>query len=197
METAKEFFKHELGDMLDAERKMLEIIEQTQNETNNPQMQKALEQHYSQTEGQIERLEQCFQELGEEPEESECKGVIGLRQEKETFMQEQPSEELIEAFNLGATLKTEHYEIAAYTALIDLAEKLDMRKAARLLGQNLREEQQMLKKAETIAQKFQIENTGMEEEEMEEAGEVEAAPRASRSRSTAASRNRSRTRRAA
>lgn len=168
METAREFFVHELGDMLDAERKILEILEQQQDEVQNPKMQKAIEQHHAQTEKQIERLEQVFEEIGASVEGSECKGIEGLKQEKEAFMQEDPSENLVEAFNIGATIKVEHYEIAAYTGLIDLAEKMGEKKAVRLLNQNLREELQMLKKAEGFSSKFKPENMGMEEEIEEE-----------------------------
>lgn len=168
METAREFFVHELGDMLDAERKILQILEQQQEEVQNQQMLRAIEQHHGQTEKQIERLEQVFEEIEASEEGAECKGIEGLKQEKEAFMEEEPSEDLLEAFNIGATIKVEHYEIAAYTSLIDLAEKMGEKKAVRLLNQNLREEQQMLKKAEGISKKFKPTNMGMEEEVDEE-----------------------------
>lgn len=183
MESVREFFVHELGDMLDAERKILDVLQQQQEEVQNPQLQKAFEMHYSQTEKQIERIEQVFQELEEQAEETECKGIIGLIEEKQAFMQEDPSEELVELFTIGATAKVEHYEIAAYNTLIDLATKLGINKGVRLLNQNLREEEQMLKKAEGFAKKMKPENLGMEEEE--EGEEEEARPR-SRSRRRAA-----------
>lgn len=168
MESVREFFVHELGDMLDAERKILKVIEQQQQETQNQQLQKALEMHYGQTEKQIERLEQVFQELDEEAEETECKGIQGLIDEKQAFMEENPSEELVEIFGIGATCKVEHYEIASYTSLVDLATKLELSKAVRLLNQSLKEEQQMLKKAEGFAKKIKPQNLGMEQEEEEE-----------------------------
>jgi len=184
MQSAKELFTHELGDILDAENRILGIIDETLPQTQNPQMQKALEQHRTQTEKQIERLQQCFEAMDEEPEQTECKGIMGLKQEKEEFMQEEPGEEVLEAFNLGATIKVEHYEIAAYTSLMGMAQKLGMTKAAKLLGQNLREEQQMLKKTEAVEKKFKPTATGMTEEE-----EGEMAGTGSRSRSGSSSRS--------
>lgn len=177
METAREFFVHELSDMLDAERKILEIVEQAQGDVENEQFRKALEQHYKQTENQIKRIEQCFQELDEEPGQAECKGVEGLRQERESFMQEDPSEELLQIFTVGATAKVEHYEIASYNSLIDLGTKLGLKKGVRLLQQNLREEEQMLKKTEGVAKKLKPSVTGFEQ------GEEEEAPSRGRSRS--------------
>lgn len=205
MQSAKELFTHELGDMMDAENKILGIIDETLEQTQNPQMEKALEQHRSQTEKQIQRLQQCFEVLGEEAEETECKGIVGLKQEKEEFMEEEPSEEVLEAFNIGATIKVEHYEIAAYTSLMGMAQKLGLNKAAKLLGQNLREEQQMLKKCEAVEKKFKPQATGMtedEEGEMEMAGSARGRSNsrssgARRSASSSRGNSRSRSRRAA
>jgi ferritin-like metal-binding protein YciE len=169
METAREFLTHELSDMLDAERKILGILEEAQDEVSNEQLRKGLENHHKQTEGQIQRLEQCFEELGEEPQQTECKGIEGLKQEKEAFMEEDPSEDLVEIFTVGASAKIEHYEIAAYTSMIDLCTQLGLKKAVRLLQQNLHEEEQMLKRVEGFSKKLEPQETGMEEMEEEEA----------------------------
>lgn len=201
MQSAKELFTHELGDMIDAENKILNIIDETLEQTQNPQMQKALEQHRTQTENQIQRLQQCFEALGEEAEETECKGILGLKQEKEEFMEEEPSEEVLEAFNIGAAIKVEHYEIAAYTSLMGMAQKLGLNKAAKLLGQNLKEEQQMLKKCEAVDKKFKPQATGItEEEELRVVGSRSRSTSrsgSSRRSSTARGSSRSRSRRAA
>lgn len=175
METGREFFVHELADMLDAERRILGILEEAQGDVSNDQLRKGLEQHHKQTEGQIERLEQCFQELGEESQDTECKGIEGLKQEKEMFMQEDPTEDLLEIFTISASAKIEHYEIAAYNSLINLATQMGERKAIRLLQHNLREEEQMLKKIEGFSKKLRPENMGIEIEE-------EEAPRSTRRR---------------
>lgn len=175
METAREFLVHELSDMLDAERKILGILEEAQDEVQNEQLRKGLENHHKQTEGQIQRLEQCFEELGEEPQSTECKGIEGLKQEKEAFMEEDPSEDLLEIFTVGANAKIEHYEIAAYNSMITLCDQLGLKKASRLLQQTLREEEQMLKRVEGFSKKIRPENTGMEEEM-----EVEISPRSHR-----------------
>lgn len=165
MESARDFFVHELSDMLDAERNILSILEESKEEVTNDQLRKAMQMHYKQTEGQIRRIEQCFDELDEEPKQTECKGIEGLRAEKEEFVKEEPTEELLNMFNVGATTKVEHYEIASYNSLIELGNKLGLKKGVRLLQQNLREEQQMLRKAESIGKKMKPSITGFEEEE--------------------------------
>ncbi len=168
MQTAHELFLHELSDMLDAERKILEALQEQAEESSRPDLQKAFETHRQQTEKQIQRIEQAFESLEEEPEEAECKGVEGLIAEHDEFKNEQdPSEDLVDIFNAGAACKVEHYEIASYTSLINLAQQMKHTKAVKLLNQNLKEEQQTLKKMEGFIKKLKPERL-MEEEEEEE-----------------------------
>jgi ferritin-like metal-binding protein YciE len=180
METAREFCVHELNDILDAERRILKALGEQIEECERPDLKKLFQSHRAQTEKQIQRLEQCFQELDEEPEQQECHGIIGLIEEHDHFKEEDPSEELLDVFNCGAAAKVEHYEIAAYTSIINLCKQLGLRKAERLLNQNLSEEEQMLKRVEALSKKMKISETGMEEEE-----EIEEAPSRSRQRRAA------------
>lgn len=189
MQTAHELFLHELSDMLDAERNILEALEQQANESTRPELQKGFETHRQQTEKQIQRLEQAFESLEEEPEETECKGIKGLIAEHDEFKEEDPSEDLMDIFNAAAACKVEHYEIAAYTSLINLATQMDHKKAVKLLNQNLKEEQQTLKKMEGFQKKLKPERLMEEEEGSEEEGEEQQV---TSRRSAQSSRGRSR-----
>ncbi len=173
METAHELFLHELSDILDAERKILEALQEQSEESTRPDLQKAFDQHRQQTEKQIQRLEQAFESLEEEPEEAECKGIEGLVAEHDEFKEEDPSEDLMDIFNAGAACKVEHYEIAAYTSLINMAQQMGHKKAVKLLNQNLKEEQQTLKKMEGFIQKLKPERLMEEKEIQGEEGEEE------------------------
>ncbi len=170
METAHEFFVHELGDMLDAERKLIEALGKQAEESSRPDLKKAFQSHQQQTEKQVERLEQVFEELGEQPEETECKGIKGLIEEHDAFQEENPSEDLLDLFNAGAAIKVERYEISAYEGLIRLAQQMKHTKAVRLLNQNLKEEQQTARKMESFEKKLKPERMGMGEEEEESSG---------------------------
>lgn len=183
MQTAQELFLHELSDMLDAERKLVEALGKQAEESGRPELQKAFRQHQQQTQKQAERLEQIFENVGEEPEGAECKGIKGILEEHDEFVEEEdPSEDLIDIFNAGAACKVESYEIAAYGSLIRLAQQLELKKALKLLNQNLKEEQQTLQKMAKFVQKLKPEQL-----EAEEAGETESGEkRRSRDRSTRA-----------
>jgi ferritin-like metal-binding protein YciE len=175
METAHELFIHELQDILDAEQQLVEALGNQAEESSRPDLQKAFQSHQAQTEKQVERLQQVFELIGEKPEETECKGIRGLIEEHDHFKQEeQPAEDIMDIFNAGAAEKVESYEISAYESLIRLGEQMGHTKAVRLLNQNLKEEQQTLKKMQGFSKKLKPQNMGMEEEE-EESGEAEEA----------------------
>jgi len=181
MDTAHELFIHELKDMLDAENKLVEALGQQAEESSRPDLKKAFESHQAQTEKQVERLQQVFESIGEQPEEVECKGLKGLLEEHDSFKEEEdPAEDLMDIFNVGAATKVERYEISAYESLIRLATEMGHKKAVKLLNQNLKEEQQTLRKMEGFAKKLKPENLGMEE--MEEEGEEQESGRGGRGR---------------
>ena len=165
MQTAHELFLHELSDMLDAERKLVEALGEQAEGASNPQLQKAFAAHQVQTEKQVQRIEQIFEQLEEEPQETECKGLNGLLEELEAFKQEDPSEDILDVFSIGAAQKVESYEINAYESLVRLATDMEHTKAVRLLQQNLKEEQATWKKLDGLAKKIKPERTGHEEEE--------------------------------
>ena len=170
MHTAHELFLHELADILDAERKLVDALGEQAEQAGDSQLQKAFSTHQAQTEKQVQRLEQVFDGLGEQPQETECKGLKGLLEELNTFKQQQePSEDILDVFSIGAASKVESYEICAYEALIQLAQDMGHTKAVKLLQQNLKEEEQTLKKMQGLAKKIKPEQSGMETEEEEEA----------------------------
>ena len=53
----------------------------------------------------------------------------GLQKEHEALHEEQPSPEILEMANLGGAAKTEHYEMAMYTGLVQMAKDLGVNTA--------------------------------------------------------------------
>jgi ferritin-like metal-binding protein YciE len=168
MQTAHELFIHELQDIYDGEQRLVQALGEQAQESTRPELQKAFESHHNQTQKQVERLQQVFESVGEEPEETECKGIMGLIEEKKSFSEEEPSEEILDIFNVGAAVKVEQYEIASYESLIQLARQMNHRKAAQLLNQNLTEERATLRKMQGFSKKLKPSELGMEEEQEQE-----------------------------
>src|SRR5579872_4383023 len=154
MQTGHELFLHGMSDILDGERQLIEALQQLESDSTNSQLKKAFASHRKETEKQAQRLEQCFELLGEEPENAECAGIKGIVQEKKSFMEEDPAEDILDVFHIGAGIKTETYEICEYESLIDMARSMKHSKVAQLLTQNLKEEKAALKKLEGFEKKI-------------------------------------------
>jgi ferritin-like metal-binding protein YciE len=152
MTELRELLKHELGDLLYAERRFETATRKMSREVANPAVKERVERHVEETKGQIERLERAFRAIGEKPKAEKCEGAIGLREEHDSFKSEEdPSKEMLEAFDLGAGLRVEHYEIAGYRAAIAVATALGEDECAGILRESLAEEEAMAEFLETNA----------------------------------------------
>jgi ferritin-like metal-binding protein YciE len=148
--TPRELFLHELGDILYVEERLAqEVLPQLINETQHDEFRKGLEKHLKETRQHVENVKQVFETLGETPETEECIGFEGLKREKEKMTSE-VSSSLIDSVNTGAAARTEHYEIAAYTGLIEMARALGEQEAVGMLDENLKQEKEALRQVESV-----------------------------------------------
>ncbi len=155
--TPRELFVHELGDILYVERKLTdEVLPKLIDEVHDDEFRKGLDRHLDQTRGHITNLEQVFDALGENPKSEECIGFEGLKKEHEELTRE-VSDELTDLVDAGAAARTEHYEIAAYSGLIEMARALGESEAVGLLEENLKEERQTLREVEAVTKKLRDE----------------------------------------
>jgi ferritin-like metal-binding protein YciE len=148
--TPRELFLHELGDILYVEEKLAqEVLPQLISETQHDEFRRGLEKHLTQTRTHVEKVRQAFETLGETPETEECIGFEGLKREKEKMTNE-ISDSLIDSVNTGAAARTEHYEIAAYTGLIEMARALGEQDVVNMLDENLKQEKEALRQVESV-----------------------------------------------
>jgi ferritin-like metal-binding protein YciE len=141
-----ELLKHELGDLLYAEKTSLKGLKKMSREVADPAMRERMLQHYDETEQQIANLEEAFAAIGEKAKAQKCAGILGLMDEHDEFKsEEEPSKEMLEAFDLGSGLRVEHYEIAAYNTAIALARAVGNTECVELLRENLAQEVEMEK----------------------------------------------------
>ncbi len=152
MKTLMELFVHELKDIYNAENQILRALPKMIKKATSDKLRKGLEKHLQETEGQVERLEQIAEELDISLTGEHCKGMEGLLKEGDDVINERNEENLEDAAIIGAAQKIEHYEISSYTTLIKQAELMDHKKAAKLLKQTLKEEENADKTLAKIAQ---------------------------------------------
>ena len=154
MQTPQDLFVHELSDIRNAEQIIIQMLEQAQGMVQNPQLKEGLRMHAEQSRQQAQRIQQVFDQMGVQPHPIECHAAQGLYQELQEAQQSNPSPQVLEGLVVGGACKTEHYEIAAYTGLVEKARAMGRTEAAQLLQQNLQEEQQMLQRVEQISQQL-------------------------------------------
>jgi ferritin-like metal-binding protein YciE len=154
MQTPRDLFIHELSDAMSAEQQILKMLPELQKESQIPEVKQALQHHEQETQQQVQNLQQVFQGIGAKPESTTCFAVKGIAEEHKALHKEKPSPEVLEMANLGGAAKTEHYEMAMYTSLVQMANDLGENEAAQLLQQNLRQEIAMAQRVESMAQQL-------------------------------------------
>jgi ferritin-like metal-binding protein YciE len=155
MTTPEELFVHELEDMYYAENALVKTLPKLAEEASDPELAEAFQQHLDQTKTHVANLERVFEQLGKPAAGEQCPGIDGIKEEHDTFMKENdPSETVCDLFLTGAGARAEHYEIAAYTGLVEQAKALGETDSAKLLKANLEQEKEALETVESISQRL-------------------------------------------
>jgi ferritin-like metal-binding protein YciE len=155
MNDPRELMLHELKDIYYVEKSLLKTLPKLSREATDGDLRKDLERHLEETRQQVKNVEQAFRTLGERPAAEQCPGFDGIKQEHDEFIKEEsPSKAVRDLFLTGAAARTEHYEIAAYTGLIVKAKAMGEKKVAQLLDENLKQEKEALRKAESAGRRL-------------------------------------------
>jgi ferritin-like metal-binding protein YciE len=137
-----ELFHDTLKDIYFAEKKILSTLPKMAKAAQSEELKAAFEKHYTETEGQIERLEKVFAVIEKKPQGKTCAAIVGITDEGAEIMEEYKGSPALDAGLLGAAQAVEHYEISRYGTLIAWAEELGLDDAAvSLLEETLEEEQ--------------------------------------------------------
>ena len=165
----QEVLVEQLKDLLHAEGQLVKALPRMARAAHSPELKSGFQKHLTETQGQVERLKQVFELLGEKAKAKPCKAMQGLIEEgQETIAEGKEMEDVAADLALAvAAQKIEHYEIAGYGSVRTIAEALGNQKVAKLLAQTLTEEE---KQDKLITQGCVplIEEAGQELEEEEE-----------------------------
>jgi ferritin-like metal-binding protein YciE len=137
----KALFLHQLKDTYFAENAILKALPQLAEAAQAEELKGALAVHLKETEGQVKRLEQVFQMLGEKPAGIECKAIQGIIEEGKEILQEFRDGEALDAGLIAAAQAVEHYEITRYGTLLAWAKQLGLTEAEGLIQETLVEEE--------------------------------------------------------
>src|SRR5262245_41858071 len=151
----RELLVHELGDLLFAEQLLTKTLPKLAEEASDKALRSGFEKHLEETREHVENLEQVFELLGEPAKAERCPGIEGIKAEQDAFVAgHDPWPEMCDLFLTGAGARAEHYEIAAYSGVINLARSLGEDKAVDLLEKNLVQEKKALATLESAAKKL-------------------------------------------
>ena len=139
----QELFVDSLKDIYYAEKAITKALPKMQKAATSEQLVAAFEEHLSVTQGQVARLEQVFESIGEKVGSKKCEAIEGLIKEAESIIEDTDAGTSTRDVGLilGAQ-KVEHYEIASYGGLRQLAVTLGYNEAAELLQVTLDEEKE-------------------------------------------------------
>jgi ferritin-like metal-binding protein YciE len=146
-----ELFHDTLKDIYYAEKKILSALPKMAKAAQNEDLRAAFEKHKTETEGQIDRLEQVFELIEEKPQGKKCAAIEGILEEGQEIIKEYKGSPALDAGLVSAAQSVEHYEIARYGTLIAWADELGRDDLVRLLTTNLNEEKAADKKLSTVA----------------------------------------------
>ncbi|ROI06983.1 ferritin-like domain-containing protein [Chryseobacterium sp. G0240] len=137
-----QFFMSALKDIYYAENAIIEALDKMQEAATTEELKDAFEDHQLQTKKHVSRLEKVFKLLSEAPEKKECEAIKGIIKEGEEIIKSTEDGSMTrDAALIIAAQKVEHYEIATYGGLVQLALTMGHDKAADLLEETLQEEE--------------------------------------------------------
>jgi ferritin-like metal-binding protein YciE len=135
-----DLFLDTLKDIYYAEKQIFKSLPKMAKAAQSDQLRAAFEKHETETEVQIERLEQIFELLGKPARGKKCDAIEGILDEGKEIMEEYKKTPALDAGLLAAAQAVEHYEISRYGTLKAWAGRLSMREAVRLFDETLKEE---------------------------------------------------------
>lgn len=149
------FFVSALKDVYYAENAIIEALGTMQEAATTDELKEAFEDHQLLTRKHVSRLEKVFKLINETPEKKECKAIKGIIEEGEEIIKSTEEGSMTrDAALIIAAQKVEHYEIATYGGLAQLAITMGHDKAADLLEKTLQEEEDTDYELTEIAETF-------------------------------------------
>jgi len=168
----EKLFTDTLKDIYWAEKQLTKALPKMQKNATTDELKSAIEEHLTQTEEHVSRLEQVFEMCGKKAQAKKCEAMEGLIEEGNEIVEETEKGTMTrDAGIIMAAQKVEHYEIATYGCLVTFAKTLGMEDAVELLQQTLDEEKETDERLTQIAE-GNI-NQAAEQEEDEESEDEE------------------------
>ncbi len=140
MNQLRDAYLEVLQHLYDGEQQMIQALPVMSQAAAHAEVRQALDEHLQQTQGQIQRLEQIFQRLGQAPGGATSRPMQALIQEVQEKIQRGGDPDTLDAVLIACAQKVEHLEIACYGTARTWALHMNEADAAELLQQTADEE---------------------------------------------------------
>jgi ferritin-like metal-binding protein YciE len=157
--SLKNLYVNELKDLFSAENQLLKALPKMAKAASSDELRTGFEEHLEQTKGHVQRLEEIFESLDESPKGKKCVGMEGLVKEGSELMEEGFEDAVLDSGLIGAARRVEHYEMAGYGAVCEIAKVLGQTKHVSLLEKTLAEEKQTDDKLAELARDINTQAT--------------------------------------
>ncbi len=139
----EKFFTDQLMDIYYAEQQLVKMLAKLESSATSEELKEAFSDHAHQTHKHIKRLDKVFTMIGKKAEGKKCEAMDGLAKEADHIINETKKGSMTrDAALIVAAQKVEHYEIATYGGLVQLAITMQLEEVADLLDRTLVEEEE-------------------------------------------------------
>jgi ferritin-like metal-binding protein YciE len=164
----EDFFIDALKDIYWAEKALIKALPKMSKSATSSELKKTFDDHLEVTKKQIVRLEEVFEQLGKKAQGKKCDAMQGLVEESESIISETKDDTFTrDAALIIAAQKVEHYEIASYGGLVQLARTMNKNGIAKTLEATLNEEKKADELLTQVAEKSINVEAAVEESEKE------------------------------
>jgi len=150
--TLRELFITELADTYDSEKQLIKALPDLAAAAQDAKLKAAFTSHLAETKGQVTLLDEVFGLLDLKPRGKHCDGIAGIIEEGKGAIEEITESSVRDTALAAGGRRAEHYEIAAYTSLIAMADALGHRDISKKLGRILAQEEAAEKKLTELGQ---------------------------------------------
>ena len=152
IKSLDDLFVHTLQDIYYAENQIVKHLPTMAAKAGHPALKAAFQQHLTETQGQVKRLEKVFEMHGQPIKAVTCPAMDGILAEAKEVISDCDDPHVCDAAMLSAAQAVEHYEITRYGSLISYAKQLGRSDCASVLAETLEEEKATDKRLTGIAE---------------------------------------------
>jgi ferritin-like metal-binding protein YciE len=162
-EKLTELFVDGLKDIYWAEKHLAKALPKMAKAATSEELKTAFETHTAETESHASRLEDIFGMIGEKAQAKKCAAMEGLLKEGDEVIESTDKGTMVRDCGLiMAAQKVEHYEMASYGTLRNIARTLGHSDVADILQTTLDEEGETDHKLTDLAEAYVNEEAGQE-----------------------------------